>query len=140
MNRTLTWLGLAMVAMGWPLLTSGQPQPAPAPTCQASDVSMDVDGDGRSECVRLVRVAADAWVDVRTVDGGLRSSTRVGAWTTDSQIEAFNVDGDRRMDLVRRWTADGKHMAQAWISDGNAFDAGWIGEDPRVTGRTLAQR
>ena len=140
MNRTLIWVGLGLLALGWPLFASGPAQPAAAPRCAAGDVTMDVNGDGHDDCVRLVRVGQDAWADVRTVDGQLRSSTRLGEWTADTELEAFNADGDQRMDLVRRWQSNGTHWAQVWLSDGAAFQASWRGEDPRVTNRTLAAR
>lgn len=77
MRRTLVWIGLGMVALGWPLF-AGEATPAPAPVrCAASDVAVDVDHDGREECVRITRVGDEAWFDVRSADGTLRSTTRV---------------------------------------------------------------
>ncbi|MCU1281660.1 MAG: hypothetical protein JWM53_5206, partial [bacterium] len=89
------------------------------------------DGDGVAESVRLVRVGGDAWADVWT-GTMLRSSTRVGAWRDDAALEALDVNGDGKVDVVRRWSEGPEQHAQVWLSDGNAFDAGWSG----VTGNT----
>jgi hypothetical protein len=140
MNRMLMWAGLGLVAMVWPLFANGTSAPKAAPGCAGGDIAADVNGDGHADCVRLTRVGQDAWVDVRTTDGQLRSTTRVGQWTADTELEAFNADGDARMDLVRRWQTNGTHWAQVWLSDGAAYQASWSGEDPRVTTRTLVAR
>ena len=87
---------------------------------------MDLDGDGRAEQVKLVRVGDEAWADVWS-GASMRSSTRVGAWREDATIEALDLNGDGRADLVRRWSEGPEQHAQFWISDGNAFDEGWSG-------------
>ena len=87
--------------------------------CPTRQLAVDLDGDGKAETVRIVRVDGDAWVDVWS-GAMMLSSTRVGAWRDDASLEALDVNGDGRIDVVRRW------------SDGRAFDAGWAG----VTGST----
>jgi hypothetical protein len=56
----------------------------------------------------------------------------VGAWRDDAAIEALDVNGDGKIDIVRRWTEGSTQHAQVWLSDGRAFDEGWSG----VTGST----
>jgi hypothetical protein len=107
---------------------------APA-SCAARELAMDVDGDGTAERVQLERVDDDAWADVWS-GTSLRSSTRVGGWRDDATLEALDVNGDGKLDLVRRWHEGGEAHAQVWLSDGNAFDEGWSG----VTASCIAQR
>lgn len=97
--------------------------PAACPTRQ---LAVDLDGDGTPESVRIVRVGDDAWADVWT-GTALRSSTRVGQWRDDAVIEALDVNGDGKIDVVRRWSEGPEQHAQVWLSDGRAFDAGWGG-------------
>jgi hypothetical protein len=78
-----------------------------------------------------VRVGDDAWADV-WAGTTLRSSTRLGAWRDDAALEALDVNGDGKIDLVRSWGEGPEQQAQVWLSDGNAFDEGWSG----VTGNT----
>ena len=99
--------------------------------CGARELRADLDGDGVAETVRLTRVGDDAWADVWG-DATLRSSTRVGAWRDDAALEALDVNGDGKIDLVRRWSERGEEHASVWLSDGSAYDEGWSG----VTGRT----
>jgi hypothetical protein len=104
---------------------------AASASCRARQVTADLDGDGVMESVRLVRVGDDAWADVWT-GTTLRSSTRVGAWRDDSALEALDVNGDGKVDVVRRWSEGLEQHAQVWLSDGNAFDAGWAGVTSNV--------
>lgn len=100
--------------------------------CATRQVSIDIDGDGMMDTVRMVRVGDDAWADVWSGDS-LRSSTRLGQWRDDAAIEALDVNGDGRVDVVYRWSEGPEEHAQVWLSDGaNAFDEGWSG----VTGAT----
>jgi hypothetical protein len=87
---------------------------------------MDVAGTGAPATVRVTRVDGDAWADVY-VDGNIRSTTRIGAWRDDATLEALDVNGDGRADLVRHYQVDGKPVAQVWLSNGSAFDEGWTG-------------
>lgn len=96
---------------------------APEASCKGRELAVDLDGDGRIETVKLVRVGDEAWVDVWS-GPSLRSSTRVGAWRDDAGIEALDVDGDGKIDLVRRWSDAGAERAQVWLSDGLAFQEG----------------
>ena len=89
-------------------------------------MAVDLDGDGKAETVRIVRVGDEAWVDVWSGTMML-SSTRVGAWHDDAAIEALDVNGDGKIDVVRRWAEGPEQHAQVWLSDGRAFDAGWSG-------------
>jgi len=92
--------------------------------CSARLFDIDVDGDGRPEQLRVVRASNDTWVDVWH-NGMLRSSTRLGTWRADAEIDTVDVNGDGRTDLVRRWHEGGETRAQVWLSDGAAFeDAG----------------
>jgi hypothetical protein len=105
-------------------------------SCRARELAVDLDGDGRTEVVKLVRVGNDAWADVWS-GSALKSSTRVGDWREDAALEAIDVNGDGKIDLVRRWSEGPDQHAQVWLSDGAAFDEGWSG----VTAKTcLAQR
>lgn len=100
--------------------------------CATRQVSIDIDGDGLMDTVRMVRVGDEAWADVWSGDS-LRSSTRLGEWRDDAAIDALDVDGDGRVDVVRRWSEGPEEHAQVWLSDGaSAFDEGWTG----VTGAT----
>jgi hypothetical protein len=100
--------------------------PTPSASCHARQVNADLDGDGTAETVHLVRVGDDAWADV-WAGPLLRSSTRLGPWHDDAVLEALDVNGDGKIDVVRRWSEGPAKHAQVWISDGNAFDAGWAG-------------
>jgi hypothetical protein len=99
--------------------------------CPTRQLAVDLDGDGKAETARIVRVGDDAWVDVWS-GATMLSSTRVGAWRDDAALEALDVNGDGRIDVVRRWSEGPEQHAQVWLSDGRAFDAGWAG----VTGTT----
>jgi hypothetical protein len=142
MKSLMWWVAAAVVAVV-ALTASGvhmgaraaKKSPATA-ACRARELAVDLDGDGRAETVRLVRVGDDAWADVWS--GALmRSSTRVGAWREDAALEALDVNADGKVDLVRRWSEGHEEHAQVWLSDGRAFDEGWSG----ITGHTcVAQR
>ena len=99
--------------------------------CTSQKLIADLDGDGTPETVRVVRVGNDAWADV-WASTMLRSSTRIGAWRNDAAVEAIDVNGDGKIDLVRRWSEGPEEHAQVWLSDGSAYDEGWSG----VTGAT----
>ncbi|HEY2744173.1 MAG TPA: hypothetical protein VGL86_06110 [Polyangia bacterium] len=99
--------------------------------CPTRQIDVDVDGNGTLESVRIVRVGGDAWADVWS-GTQLLSSTRVGAWRDDAMLEALDVNGDGKIDVVRRWAEGPEQHAQVWLSDGRAFDEGWSG----VTGNT----
>ena len=105
-------------------------------SCHARQLEVDLAGDGRIEQVMLTRIGDDSWADVY-FDGDLLSSTRVGTWHDDAAIEAIDVNGDGRTDLVRRWTEGSQEHAQVWLSDGGAFEAGWTGIS---TATCVAQR
>ena len=102
-----------------------------AAACHAQTLNVDLDGDGRAETVRLVRVGNDAWADVWS-GRALRSSTRLGAWRDGAALEAFDLTGDGKTDVVRRWSEGPSEYAQVWLSDGTAFDEGPAG----LTGST----
>jgi hypothetical protein len=95
-------------------------------TCTAREVAVDLDGDGRAELVKLVRVGDDAWADVWSGDA-LKSSTRVGAWYDDVALETGDLNDDGKTDLIRRWSQGPEQHAQFWLSDGTAFEEGWSG-------------
>jgi hypothetical protein len=138
----LLWVPAALLAMLVLVAVSGMRAAARAAreqrstACRVRAIDADLDGDGRLEQVKIVRYDGDAWADVWQ-DGSLRSSTRLGEWRDDAELDAIDVNGDGRMDLVRRWSRGTQHLAQVWLSDGVAFDAGWTG----VTSATcVAQR
>ena len=92
--------------------------------CHARAISADVDGDGRPEQLRVVRANDDeTWVDVWH-NGALRSSTRLGTWNRGAEIDPVDVNGDGRIDLVRRWHDASGDRTQVWLSDGSAFEDG----------------
>lgn len=99
--------------------------------CAMSELTMDLAGNGKPVNVRLEKIDGDAWADV-LVGGELKSTTRVGAWRDDASLEALDVDGDGRADLVRRFDDGGKRVAEVWLSDGNAFVEGWRGPSEAV--------
>lgn len=102
-----------------------------AVVCPTRQLSVDLNGDGKVESVRIVRVNDDAWVDVWS-GVTMVSSTRVGGWHDDAALEAVDVNGDGKIDVVRHWSEGPEQHAQVWLSDGRAFDEGWSG----VTGNT----
>jgi hypothetical protein len=108
---------------------------AASASCRAQELSMDLDGDGRFETVRLVKVGDDAWADVWS-GASMRSTTRLGAWHDNAELEAIDVNGDGRTDMVRRWSEGKDQHATVWLSDGSAFDEGWSGI---TANRCLAQ-
>ena len=133
-KSSLIWVPVALLAVS--ALVEGsmhahaarqakQPIVAAAP-CSTRQLEVDVAGDGRTEQVILTRIGDESWADVY-FRGDLQSSTRVGKWHDDAAIEALDVNGDGRTDLVRRWTEGGQEHAQVWLSDGGAFEAGWTG-------------
>jgi hypothetical protein len=113
-----------------------RPHHSALPTCTNSALVMDLAGDGHPATVRIARYDDDAWADV-IVDGNITSTTRIGAWRDDASVEALDVNGDGRVDLVRRFADNGKRVAEVWLSDGAAFEAGWRGPADAVC---VAQR
>jgi hypothetical protein len=105
--------------------------------CKLQSLEIDLDGDGRPEQVKIVRADGDAWADVWQ-NGALRSSTRVGAWRDDAELDAADVNADGRVDLVRRWSTGTQHVAQVWLSNGLAFESG--GTTGVVSDTCVAQR
>ena len=105
--------------------------------CKMQSIDVDLDGDGRPEQVKIVRADGDAWADVWQ-NGEMRSSTRIGAWHDDAELEAADVNGDGRNDLVRRWSQGSQQLAQVWLSNGLAFEAG--ATTGYVSNRCVAQR
>jgi hypothetical protein len=108
---------------------------APTPSCRAHELMMDLDGDGRLETVRLTKVGDDAWADVWS-GASMRSSTRLGPWQDNAELEAIDVNADGRTDMVRRWSEGKDQHATVWLSNGSAFDEGWSGI---TANRCLAQ-
>jgi hypothetical protein len=140
MSRALLWwmpatliAGVALVQAAQHVYTGHKAEAAPvANACASAEVLMDMDGDGRNELVRLVRIDGDAWADVYSADGNLRSSTRVGRWREPPSISAVDANGDGRMDLVRRWSERDTPYAQVWLAVDGAFEEGWQGPVSRL--------
>jgi hypothetical protein len=87
------------------------------------ELSVDLDGDGRRETVRLTRVGNEAWADVWT-GAQMRSTTLLGAWRDDASLSAFDFNGDGKLDLVSSWTEGMQPRAAIWFTDGLAFEQG----------------
>ncbi len=142
-KRTLLWwipaAAVAVVALveGGMHVGAHAAKRAPAAvSCATRELAIDVDGDGRPETLRLVRVGDQAWADV-WAGAAMRSTTRLGAWHEVVALEAMDVNGDGKADLVRRWADGRQEHAEVWLSDGTAFEAGWSGTGPRTC---IAQR
>lgn len=91
-----------------------------AAACSVRELRADLDGDGRVETVRLVRVGDDAWADVW--DGpSMRSTTRLGAWHDDLALDAYDMNGDGKLDLVARWNEGPEARGAIFFGDELAF-------------------
>jgi hypothetical protein len=132
-KSSLVWVPVALLAVS--AMVEGsmharaarQAKPVVATaSCHARQLEIDLAGDGRTEQVMLTRIGDESWADVYFA-GELRSSTRVGAWHDDAALEAIDVNGDGRTDLVRRWSEGSQEHAQVWLSNGGAFEEGWSG-------------
>jgi hypothetical protein len=134
-NVVLWWIpaiAIALLAVAEGAMRVHPRHAAPAKrACATKELTMDVAGNGHAATVRLVRIGDDAWADV-VVNGDLQSTTRVGAWRDDAALEAIDVNGDGRADLVRRYSDAGKRVAEVWLSDGTAFEQGWRGPSESI--------
>jgi hypothetical protein len=137
MKRAVLWWipAIAVATLALAEGTMRSRAPLAHPPC-ATELTMDVGGNGGLANVVLERVGDDAWVDV-LIGGDIVSTTRVGAWRDGASLEAVDADGDGKMDLVRRYSDHGRPVADVWISDGQAFEQGWQGASEA---RCVAQR
>jgi len=132
-NVLLWWIpaiAIALLALAEGA-TRVRPSHAATQPCATSELVMDVAGDGHAATVRLAHIGDDAWADV-LVDGNLKSTTRVGTWRDEVALQAVDINGDGRADLVRRFQDGGKRVAEVWLSDGVAFEQGWRGPSEGV--------
>jgi hypothetical protein len=133
-NVLIWWIPallVAMLALAEGGMRSQRGHRATARPCATRELKMDIAGDGQAATVRIEHIDDDAWADV-IVDGNLKSTTRVGAWHDDVSLEALDVNGDGRADLVRRYQENGTRVAEVWLSNGDAFDQGWSGPSEAV--------
>lgn len=117
-----TLLGVMAVAEGAMHVRQGRRRVGDGAACLRV-LTVDLDGDGRAETVRLIRIGDQAWADVFTGDD-MRSTTRLGPWHDDASIAAFDFNGDGRPDLVARWRDGLGQRSAIWFSDGVAFEEG----------------
>jgi RHS repeat-associated protein len=93
-----------------------------------SDLFGDVNGDGRSDLVRVFKNGTDAYAQVSISDGsGFPAASwinKVGGWNSAWKHYLADVSGDGRADLVTIWqNPDGDAWAQVNLSDGIGFPA-----------------
>src|SRR5690242_4650813 len=106
---------------------------------------MDVDGDGRTDLVRIWDHGDGAYAQVLLSNGtGFQqvANQPVGGWDTTIQQFAMDVNGDGKIDLVRIWDhGAGQAYAHVLLSTGTGFQTvanqpigGW---GPEVQTQTL---
>src|SRR6266403_754181 len=86
---------------------------------------MDINGDGRSDLVRLYQNGTLAYADVWLSTGkGFTeiSNASVSTWCTCIQeFDTMDINGDGRNDLVRLWQNGSRTYADVWLSTGRGF-------------------
>ena len=92
------------------------------------DLFGDLDGDNRSDLIRLWHNGSEEYAQVTKSDGtgypGVSFNGTVGGWDTAFRDLVGDVTGDGRDDLVRVWTpGDGYAYAYVLPSDGYGFPA-----------------
>ncbi len=89
------------------------------------DYFADVNGDGRSDLVRIWKNGANAYAQVNLSDGSgfphQSFNASVGGWDTDTKDYFADINGDGKSDLVRIWQNGDNAFAQVNLSNGSGF-------------------
>ena len=89
------------------------------------DYFADVNGDGKSDLVRIWQNGTSAFAQVNPSNGkGFPSqsfNSSVGGWNASTKDYFADVNGDGRSDLVRIWQNGGNAFAQVNLSNGTGF-------------------
>jgi len=103
-------------------------------SCAARELQMDVNGDGKTDLVRIWKNGNEAYAAVWLSDGtgfSLAWNGSVGGWCSDPSCDirerAMDVNGDGKTDLVRIWRNGNEAYAAVWLSDGTGFYSAWNG-------------
>jgi len=85
---------------------------------------MDINGDGKSDLVRLWQNGSQTYAAVWLSTGsGFTevSNGPIGSWSTSFNYLVMDVNGDGRSDLVRLWQNGSLEYASVWLSNGTGF-------------------
>ena len=115
---------MALIVLPWVLTARGSLPPIPppplessVPTGQALPISCDLDGDSRSDSVRLFSSGFDKTIQIKFAnlrDGRLSFTARSA---DRGQLFVYDIDHDGDLDLV--WVAQSQQQtAVVWINDG----------------------
>ena len=91
------------------------------------DMFGDIDGDGRTDLVRVYKNGTSAYAQVNRSDGtgypSVAWNSSIGTWNSDIKDFLADVTGDGRADLVRIWpnSSAGGAFAQVNPSNGAGF-------------------